>query len=650
MRMRIFICFLAALALPVLAWTASAEDEFPEPRPIAGTSGSTFSDKSRRAPEALGTVAASHNFPHAQFASGGVGLRNQPGGAIEVSGAVKPVKAAFLYWAVITKGPPRTPVKSLRIQRILPARSQVAAISGTAVGSGPGPCWKAANGGDTITIFRGAVPVSVADGNGTYLIRLNPDAAGSTGGEDPFAASPLPAWSGATLVVIGAGSGKVSFYDSGLAGKTFLSRTGVAYSLPLGIDASEASRIIFHSIGADGQSGDGAKSLPATASETMSINGIKVAGAGSPGNDGGWNGTAAAGLPQLWDNTGYDVTGAARALAGNRLSISIAGPADGDDCLTPVANVVATFPVTSEALAARRPKPGLTASPTTSAALLRMPDLTVTSGNFRAVNGNRAIVGHKRVKFEWTQLTENKGNAAAPKSKTDVSIDEGDISFILGEFSIPRLAPGQFFASVKNVWFDFPGFKFGTYPVSICADSLHRVAESDENNNCKKPKPIHLVPKSFSGTVTGASLFVGTVFINWRAQVTYNHTATIPLGDGVNVDYTFTDVKVRYTVSGSNTGCTWSGTRTDQPPVQGIRLFFGNTGSSYTASNFQSAGFTIPTTIQCPNAEPIVIALSPPIGWFLTGQQPFANPGLTALDGELQTPPHTFSWNLTASD
>ena len=512
----------------------------------------------------ISSIVPSRVYTRAQVSSGGLNLNNLRGGAIHITGVARPVQQAFLYWSVISKGVAPETAGALRIQRIYPYPvSRDVEIKGIAVATGPNLCRNDADGGDTVTIFRGVVPLAVANGDGAYVIQLNPIAAG-----------PRPAWSGASLVVVGSGSGKVSLFDSGLAGRTAPNRTGRTYSLPLGVGVSDTSRVIFHSIG---------------------------------------------------------VT-------------------DGGDCQTPVAKIVTALPVSPEGLAERISKPDLLASRRTPSARAGLPDLTVTSGNFQNVTGNRVIIGHRPATFEWAQLTENKGSATAPRSKTDVSIDLGGISFILGQTAIPKLLPRKFFASVKNIRLDLPlGEEFGTYPVSICADSNHRINESDESNNCRKPKPIHVVPTRFTGRVNGSTNWAGSVFITWSAEVTYNQTAIEPLGGGVNIDYTFTGVNVKYEVAGTNAGCRWSGTGTDRPPVQGIRLFFDKTGSSYIAANFNSPGFTVLTTIKCPGAEPFNFPLFPPLAWFFTGHQTFANPGLLELEGESRAFPHKFSWILLPS-
>jgi hypothetical protein len=292
---------------------------------------------------ALGNIQPTKTFRNADLASGGVGLRNRRGGGIEIGGARKPVKAAFLYWAVLTDGAPPNAVKSIRIQRVFPGPpSAVRTVNGTAVGQGPEPCWNSFNGATRITVFRGAVPLNVANGNGSYVVTVSENASGTGAGTDPFQASPLPALEGASLLVVGRGNGRVALYDRKLAGKTFTTDDGQTYSLILPFNVSRASAVEFHSIGADGQNGAGQGAVANTAGEITTMNGVAIGGSGSPLNEGHWNGSGAGPLPQLWDNVAQDVTGPAKRGNGTRLNIRIRAN-NGNDCISPVANAVAIF-------------------------------------------------------------------------------------------------------------------------------------------------------------------------------------------------------------------------------------------------------------------------------------------------------------------
>ena len=193
----------------------------------------------------------------------------------------------------------------------------------------PGPATR-------VTVFRGEIPLSLANGNGLYLILLKPGANGSRSGESPWVASDLPLFEGVSIVLIGSGNATVTVYDSGLAGKMFFDE--FAYKLNSPVSVANAAEVLFHNIGADGQTGVGLDEIAATASEITTLNGRRIAGPGSPAGSGDWNGNVAAPLPQLWDNTTHNVTIEAKA-GGSPLILpfTITAP---DDCLVAVANVL----------------------------------------------------------------------------------------------------------------------------------------------------------------------------------------------------------------------------------------------------------------------------------------------------------------------
>ncbi|MCI0734944.1 MAG: hypothetical protein L0Y50_01480 [Beijerinckiaceae bacterium] len=295
-------------------------------------------------PRTLTPLLPYRDYTRAQYATGGVALRNRARGVIGVSGAVGKVQAAYLYWAVIINDGSRPTVKNITLVRSWPSPAESVALTGIEVGSGDSPCWGVNGTQGTIKIYRASVPLSVANGNGTYVVVLN-GASGLTGGQDPWdpvAGVKFPLFEGASLVIIGTGESTVAIYDKGLSGRTFFSNPGISYSLPLPATVA-GEPVLFDNIGADGQHGESRSDIASTSREVTTINGIKIAGPGSPANDSDWNGSSGFPLPQLWDDTGHDITAAAKAGT-TKLNVSIsAPPAKGNDCLTPVANVV-SFP------------------------------------------------------------------------------------------------------------------------------------------------------------------------------------------------------------------------------------------------------------------------------------------------------------------
>ncbi|HEX9903621.1 MAG TPA: hypothetical protein VGA77_01530 [Propylenella sp.] len=324
-------CFLGA------AGAVAAEQSAGEAgRPALGTPGAMSSARAAAARIDLGAIDPSKVFENAAFATGGVGLRNRRIGGVEISGVSGGVKRAFAYWAVITDGPPGPAVRSVQLRRLFPGPpTPFETISGVAIGTGDSPCWS----GDRITVYRGAVPKSVASGNGQYLVKLNNGANGNTDGRDPWASDgslALPLFEGLSLVIISRGNATVAVYDGDFAGAMFFDELVYRLKLPVGL--AGASQVLFHNIGADGQKGNSLTVFAATAAEVTTLAGQAIAGPGSPANDSDWNGAIAGPLPQLWDDTGHDVTAEALQSPTNKtLSLSVQAP---DDCLVPVANVV----------------------------------------------------------------------------------------------------------------------------------------------------------------------------------------------------------------------------------------------------------------------------------------------------------------------
>jgi hypothetical protein len=296
-------------------------------------------------------------------------------------------------------------------------------------------------------------------------------------------------------------------------------------------------------------------------------------------------------------------------------------------------------------------------SPETHAApRIPMPDLIVTHGDVSPQGGDQVIVGRVLERFTWGHRTKNAGDAASLRSETAVSI--GPRTPVGAALSVPGLAPGKSRLATGSFTVNFRPWDFGTYPTRICADWLDVVTESREGNNCRALAPIHLVPSRLSGRVTGKieSLPpVKTFDITWTADVTYNF-ARVTQGDRAVIDYIFSEVSVIYNVHGTDSiGCTYSGARTDRPPVQGIRLWFDNQRGWYRAENAVSQGFRIRVTQRCPDTPDPFIFNQPIAGaWFTTGgNRQFQNPGLEALRGRFidsssGVKKTTITWNLEA--
>jgi hypothetical protein len=328
---------------------AQDADDAASAQAAAGYNQSYGTTDYREAPD-LSTVAVSVSAKpivieqKASYATAGVSLRNRGAGNINISGLVGAPRVTLLYWAVITVGNPLAPDRTVNIQRLFPGASPVAAVPGAVVGQGPAPCWGPQ--GAVITVFRGVVPAAVASGNGSYQLTMLPGASGKVDGSDPWLGVPiLPLLEGASLVMVGDGVGTVSVFDIGLSGKTFAPNpTPFTYTLNLPVVPS-GRRMLFDNIGADGQHVAVANRLDVLSysDETTTINGFPIAGPGSDYVDSDWNGSSGLPLPELWDDTGHDITIASQDPAGGPapiLNIVIKSPLGPTDCLTPIANVV----------------------------------------------------------------------------------------------------------------------------------------------------------------------------------------------------------------------------------------------------------------------------------------------------------------------
>jgi hypothetical protein len=284
----------------------------------------------------LGNIPPFRVFKHASYGTGGVAMRNRGAGGISISGVFAPVQAAYVYWAVIA---PNKAASVITVKRLFPGVVGPANLSGVVVGVGAAPCpWPG-----KIVVFRAQIPPAIAVGNGLYEVSLLAGAAGTVNGSDPWTAVVPPLWEGASIVMVGQPSpvappGIVTIYDRVLAGKTFVSGGGLAYNLVLPLPTPGA-RTLIDNIGADGKHALGASRLavPAMTSETTTIGGPAFAGPGSVYWDSDWNGSSGLPVPELWDDTGHDITVLGAGVPNLPITVSQPG---GGDCLTPVVNVV----------------------------------------------------------------------------------------------------------------------------------------------------------------------------------------------------------------------------------------------------------------------------------------------------------------------
>jgi hypothetical protein len=276
-------------------------------------------------------------FAGAQYATGGVGLRNRAMGAMQISGAIAPVKKAYLYFAYLYSAAPpaKQIVEFCSPDAASPATFACKQVATALLAKGADPCWRS-NG---IAIYDADVTAMVA-GNGEYQIKVTNAISAETDGKDPWTSVILPAAEGASLVVVGTGASNVAIYDSGLAGITFQGNTSYTLAVPGGVAHLP---VLWDNIGADGQLGD-SRAAGLGKEETL-INTVQIAGPGvnvSTGvTDSDWDGSSGWPLPQLWDDTGHSLPSSAATTGTTSLAVSIVSPATAsNDCLTTVANVI----------------------------------------------------------------------------------------------------------------------------------------------------------------------------------------------------------------------------------------------------------------------------------------------------------------------
>ena len=119
------------------------------------------------------------------------------------------------YWAVITNGPPTVAAANISIKHVRGERTvhqhrrhadRLRAFALLARRQ--------------VTVFRGAIPLSLASGSRLYLVLLRPGANGRAG-ESPWEASDPPLFEGVSIVLVGSGNSTVTVYDRGFAGEMF---------------------------------------------------------------------------------------------------------------------------------------------------------------------------------------------------------------------------------------------------------------------------------------------------------------------------------------------------------------------------------------------------------------------------------------------
>lgn len=113
----VLLCLAGLLVITVLAPRKAVGQE--APFAVKGTAASPTAANVPSDVE-LTSMSPVAVLPSASYATGGKGMRNQGAGAIVISGAKPPIKAALIYWAAITQGPPTAADQSVIVQRLFP--------------------------------------------------------------------------------------------------------------------------------------------------------------------------------------------------------------------------------------------------------------------------------------------------------------------------------------------------------------------------------------------------------------------------------------------------------------------------------------------------------------------------------------------------
>jgi hypothetical protein len=293
------------------------------------------------------TATPFKTYKNASYGTGGIALRNRGIGVLHVSGVSGPVQDAYLYWAILfntTQPDPDLYHVTLRRMTFLPFEFVGVHLKGTLLGIAADPYW----GSKGAAVFRAQVPKCIARGNGAYEVVLPRESSGLTDGQDPWDGNVVfPLAEGASLVIVGTGNYTVGIYDAGFTATMFGCEPAApyvfTYTLTLPVDQAPTSNVLWDNIGADGQAGHGRTDYPSDSLETTFINGVHISGgAGALDNDSDWDGSAGLPIPQLWDDTGHDIS-AAFVGGPAPATAEITFTNDGD-CVVTVANVLAVLP------------------------------------------------------------------------------------------------------------------------------------------------------------------------------------------------------------------------------------------------------------------------------------------------------------------
>jgi hypothetical protein len=288
------------------------------------------------------------------------------------------------------------------------------------------------------------------------------------------------------------------------------------------------------------------------------------------------------------------------------------------------------------------------------------PDLVVTAGDFARVTGAMKQLNWffrgRQYDLTWMAKTKNAGSVAAAGSQTGVFVKLGNGTWTrLDSLPVPRVPAAHTVQGKDTFHKSFaPGaWKYGTYPIRICADVGKVVAETNEANNCRVLSfSAYLIPYSITGTVSGTGPYLNSFYPNVKTSwdsgtLIFNLFVSPRFGNDGVIDYPLCRVDcdpfLHFESTGTDSSCSYSGSGdyTGFREFDGISLSFGRGFANYHAQDFVDwPNFSYDVTVVCPGNTSTVDYSPNQCGayWFNTGGTiPFSDPGLTNIGGSRQS-------------
>jgi len=289
-----------------------------------------------------------------------------------------------------------------------------------------------------------------------------------------------------------------------------------------------------------------------------------------------------------------------------------------------------------------------------TASAAKKPDLVIAG---YAMHGQRYAFEDERGRIIPHDVTRNRGSARAGASITRAYLVHGpaaDLSEIeLGKRSVPGLGPKT--QNADDIWdpthiYNYP---IGAYLVELCADDNHRVAESDETNNCALVRnssletiKVFIVRRVWDGHLGGVAT-LGEVTEQYKSSnAKLKFASPIRIEDGVFA-YDFAGT-VAYADTGGSGSCTYTGqsSRTFGPGGATAEddITFDYLGRRYSGSAATDSGFHYSIKYQCGSSTfnyPGPVART----FFAANNESFAF-GATTISGSNASSAQNWTWGF----